>query len=394
MIVVSLMALALVALAGWLGQLTLRGGFWRADQRLVAVPQALAHGPAVVAVIPARNEAPVIGRAIASLLGQDYPGRLSIVLVDDHSEDGTADRARRAAVELGVQDRLTILAGASLPAGWTGKLWALEQGIRHAAALDGAPYLLLTDADIVHDARNLRRLVAKAEAEALDLVSLMALLYCRSWWERLLIPAFVFFFQMLYPFPLMNDGRSRVAAAAGGCILVRREPLARVGGLAPIRGAVIDDCALARLIKHQGGRIWLGLSQTVSSVRPYDRLDDIWRMVARSAYTQLGYSPLLLASAVLGMILLFLVPPGLVILGLLLDAPIILALAHLAWALMTVAYWPTLNLYGHPTVATLLLPLAAFLYTAMTVDSALRHWRGQGGAWKGRTYPRNHDPAA
>ncbi len=394
MIAVSLIALALLSLTGWLGQLTLRGGFWRADQRLMAVPPALARGPAVVAVIPARNEAPVIGRAIASLLGQDYPGRLSIVLVDDHSDDGTTEQANRATVELGARDRLTILAGASLPAGWTGKLWALEQGIRHAAALDEAPYLLLTDADIVHDARNVRRLVAKAEAEALDLVSLMVLLHCRSWWERLLIPAFVFFFQMLYPFPLVNDGRSRVAAAAGGCILVRREPLARAGGLAPIRGAVIDDCALARLIKHQGGRIWLGLSETVSSVRPYDRLDDIWRMVARSAYTQLRCSPLLLAGAVLGMILLFLVPPGLAILGLLLDAPIILALAHLAWVLMTVAYWPTLNLYGHPTVATLLLPLAAFLYTAMTVDSALRHWRGRGGAWKGRTYPRNLDPVA
>ena len=394
MIVISLITLALLALTGWLGQLTLRGGFWRADQRLAPGPQALAGAPAVVAVIPARNEAPVIGRAIASLLGQDYPGRLSIVLVDDHSEDGTAEWAHRAAIELGAQDRLTILAGASLPAGWTGKLWALEQGIRHATSLGEAPYLLLTDADIVHDARNLRRLVAKAEAEALDLVSLMVLLHCRSWWERLLIPAFVFFFQMLYPFPLVNDGRSRVAAAAGGCILVRREPLARVGGLAPIRGAVIDDCALARLIKHRGGRIWLGLSETVSSVRPYDRLDDIWRMVARSAYNQLGHSPLLLAGAVLGMILLFLVPPGLIPLGLLLDAPIILALAPLAWALMTVAYWPTIKLYGHPTVATLLLPLAALLYTAMTVDSALRHWRGEGGAWKGRVYSRDPRPPA
>ena len=387
--IVGLIALSLLALGAWLGQLALRGGFWRADQRLAPAPPALARWPAVVAVIPARDEAPVIGRAVASLLGQDYPGRLTLVLVDDHSEDGTAEQASRAAVELGAENRLAILSGAPLPAGWTGKLWAVEQGVRRAAALGDPPYLLLSDADVVHDPGSLRRLVAKAEDEALDLVSLMVLLHCRTWWERLLIPAFVFFFQMLYPFPLVNDVRSRVAAAAGGCMLVRREALARTGGVGAIRGAIIDDCALARRIKRQGGRIWLGLSETVSSVRPYGCVHEIWRMVARSAYTQLRYSPLLLAGTVLGMTLLFLAPPAIIVVGAVVDAPISVGLAHMAWALMAAAYWPTLQLYGRPTMAALLLPVAAFLYTAMTVDSALRHWRGVGGAWKGRTYPRN-----
>lgn len=391
--VVGLTAFALLVFAGWLGQLTLRGGFWRANQRLAPVPQALARWPAAVAVVPARDEAPMISRAVASLLGQDYPGRLDVVLVDDHSTDDTAERARRTAVELGSEDRLIVLAGTPLPAGWTGKLWAVEQGVRRAAALGEAPYLLLTDADIVHDAGNLRRLVAKAETERLDLVSLMALLHCRSWWERLLIPAFVFFFQMLYPFRLVNDWNSRIAAAAGGCMLVRREALARAGGLAAISDAIIDDCALARRIKGQGGRLWLGLSESVVSVRPYGRLGEIWRMVTRSAYTQLGYSPLLLAGTVLGMILLFLAPPVLIVFGLSVGVPITVALAGVTLGLMAAAYRPTIKLYDRPTAATLLLPLAAFFFTAMTVDSALRHWRGVGGTWKGRTYAHNPGPS-
>jgi hopene-associated glycosyltransferase HpnB len=216
----------------------------------------------------------------------------------------------------------------------------------------------------------------------------MVLLHCRSAWERLLIPAFVFFFQMLYPFPLVNRAASRVAAAAGGCMLVRRAALDRAGGMAAIRGAVIDDCALARMIKGQGGRLWLGLTETVRSVRPYPRLADIWGMVARSAYTQLNHSPPLLAAATLGMVLAFLVPPLLLVLGLLLGARLAAVLALLAWLAMAVAYRPTLALYGKGPAAALLLPFAAALYTAMTVDSALRHWRGQGGAWKGRRYTR------
>ncbi|HLI12612.1 MAG TPA: glycosyltransferase [Alphaproteobacteria bacterium] len=385
--------LAVLALAAWIVQLTLRGGFWRADVRLERDKPGFGPWPKVIAVIPARNEASIIRRSVASLLGQDYPGRLSLIVVDDRSDDDTAEEARRTAAELGAEDRLVVMAGAPLPEGWTGKLWAVEQGVRRAATRAEPTFLLLTDADISHDERSLRRLVAKAESDKVDLVSLMVLLRCRSGWERLLIPAFVFFFQMLYPFPLVNRPGSRVAAAAGGCMLVRRAALERAGGIAAIRSAIIDDCALARMIKSQGGRLWLGLTEEVRSLRPYDSLETIWGMVARSAYAQLKYSPLLLIGTVLGMVLIFLAPPLLAILGCLAGKPVLAAPALLAWLAMAVAYRPTLKLYRRSALLAPLLPVAATLYTAMTVDSARRHWRGKGGAWKGRTYSRDLRPS-
>ena len=258
-----LKVLALPMLSVWLFLLTGRGGFWRADQHLPSEPAPRDYWPDVVAVVPARNEAGAIGRAVRSLLSQDYPSTFTVVLVDDHSEDGTAAEAREAAREIGAESRLTVVKGAPLPEGWTGKLWAVEQGVRHVGANSKAPYLLLTDADIVHDDLSLRRLVAKAETDSCDLVSLMAQLRCRTAWERLLIPAFVFFFQMLYPFARVNRRESRVAAAAGGCMLVRRVALDRAGGITAIRNAIIDDVALARLIKGHGSAIWLGLSTSV-----------------------------------------------------------------------------------------------------------------------------------
>lgn len=387
----SLTILALISLAAWLGQVFARGGFWRADQRLPAVIPSLTDWPEVVAVIPARNEAASIGRAVTSLLGQDYPGKLTVVLVDDCSEDGTVEHARAAVANPrfrgGTEERLVVVSGASLPQGWTGKMWAVDQGVRCAAELAAnASYLLLTDADIQHDPRKLRRLVAKAESGRLDLVSLMVLLNCHSPWERLLIPAFVFFFQMLYPFPLVNRRTSSVAAAAGGCMLIRRACLARTGGIAAIRGAIIDDCALARMIKGQGGAIWLGLTKRARSMRSYSTLDEIWRMVARSAYTQLKYSPLLLLGTVASMVVVYLVPPLLALVGLLTGHGLVGTWALLAWAIMAFLYWPTLKLYGEPPWRAAFLPVAGALYLAMTVDSALRHWRRQGGAWKGRTY--------
>lgn len=390
----GLTLLAFLALAAWLGQLFLRGGFWRADQRLPENVPSLADWPDVVAVIPARNETDVIGRAVVSLLSQDYPGRLALVVVDDHSADGTGERARQAARALGAEARLTAIEGAPLPAGWTGKMWAVAQGVARARTLSDSPYLLLADADVVHDERNLRRLVAKAEAGGFDLVSLMVLLRCRSFWERLLVPAFVFFFQMLYSFPLANKRGTRTAAAAGGCMLVRRDALARAGGIAAVRGAIIDDCALARMIKRQGGAIWIGLTAKVHSLRPYETLETIWAMVARSAYPQLAYSPLLLAGAVAGMALAFLTPPTLALAAPLSGESFAGAVALLAWTLMAVAYRPTLALYGEPLWRTALLPVAGALYTAMTVDSAVRHWRGKGAAWKGRTYARDPTPSA
>jgi hopene-associated glycosyltransferase HpnB len=362
---------AALSLIVWLALLFFRGGFWRADQRLdTDMPEPDAW-PAVVAVIPARNEAATIGRTVASLLGQDYPGAFSVIVVDDNSDDGTAAAA-------GVSDRLSVVSGKPLPAGWTGKLWAVHQGLDHVT---DAAFVLLTDADIEHSPHSLRRLVAKAEEGGLDLVSLMVLLRCQRAWERLLIPAFVFFFQKLFPFSRVNDPTRPEAAAAGGCMLVRRAAFERAGGVEAIRDRLIDDCALAAAIKP-GGPIWLGLTGDVHSLRSYERLGEIWTMVARTAYEQLRRSPLALIGTVMGMAIIYLVPPLAVASG----EGIAAACGLAAWLLMIAAYRPTLRLYGLPAWYGLMLPVAALLYTLMTVDSARRHRRGRGGAWKGRTY--------
>lgn len=371
---------AAVSLAAWAWLLVGRGGFWRAAERLGEADGAAAgQWPPVTAVVPARNEAGVIGRALRALASQDYPGRLAIIVVDDGSTDGTAAAARAAPGGRGSE----IVQGSPPPTGWTGKLWALDQGIARAAP--DSRYLWLTDADIVHAPDALRRLVAKAEAGRLDLVSVMARLRCETAWEKLLIPAFVFFFQKLYPFSRVNDAASPTAAASGGCVLLSRQALARIGGLAAIRGELIDDCALAREVKR-GGRIWLGLADGSLSIRPYDRLADIWAMVARTAFHQLGYSTALLAATVIGMLLLYAAPPLAVLVWPAHGGDVALALGVLAWLAMAVCYRPTSALYGRAWWEAALLPLAALLYTAMTVDSARRHWRGRGGMWKARAF--------
>ena len=374
-------ALAALSLAIWLYLLLARGGFWR--ERPPAVLPGLPRWPDIVAVIPARDEAETIAAAVGSLLRQDYPGRLAVVLVDDHSSDGTAERARAAAQSCGAAGRLTVLAARPLPAGWTGKLWAMEEGLRHVEE-SGAPaeFVLFTDADIAHHPTNLRELAARATAGRCDLVSLMVLLRCRSLAERALVPAFVFFFAMLYPFAWVRDPRRRTAAAAGGCMLARRTALARIGGFAGIRGTLIDDCALAARIKP-GGPVWLGLTAATRSLRPYPRLADIWRMVARTAYTQLGRSPLLLAGTVAAMSVTYLAPPLLTLRG----GPAAL-LAGLAWLAMAVAFVPVLRLYRQSPAMAPLLPAIALFYVAATVDSARRHWLGKGGEWKGRVQQR------
>jgi hopene-associated glycosyltransferase HpnB len=373
-----------LSLIGWLYLMLARDGFWRTRPLLDrGEPPPPAAWPAVVAVVPARNEAETIAAALGSLLAQDYPGKLRIVVADDHSSDDTAAIARNLA--MGAPRALEVIAAPPLPAGWSGKLWALDAGLRHAqASSPHAPWRLLTDADIAHHPAHLRRLVAKAVAERLDLVSIMVRLRCASLWERLLVPAFVFFFQKLYPFPAVNDPARPIAAAAGGCILIRAEALARAGGIEAIRGELIDDVALARLIKGRGGRIWLGLSATTHSLRAYESLGPLWAMVVRTADTQLRHSLPLLAGAVLGMALLYLAPPVL-----LLSAPLHLdataaMVAALAWLLMGAAYRPTLRLYRLPALWFVTLPVAALLFVAMTVDSAVRHRRGRGAAWKGR----------
>ncbi len=372
------------------------GGYWLTSQRLPAPghPEPPAW-PAVTAVVPARNEAALLPAVLPSLLGQDYPGALTVLLVDDCSTDGTAGAAREVARQLSRPGRdLRVVAGQPLPDGWAGKVWAMSQGL--AAAGDGGArpgYILFTDADIAWQPGALRALVSSAEAGDRDLVSQMARLRTATGWERVVVPAFVYFFAQLYPFKRVNSTRSRTAAAAGGCMLVRREALERAGGLAGIRGARIDDVALGQVIKRQRGRCWLGLSTSVISVRPYPRLADLWQMVARSAYIQLGYSPWLLAGTVLGLAFIYLLPPAGAVIGLAAGlgggpaAPAALAAgAGLAgWALMSLTFLPMLRLYRLSPLRAPALPLIAMLYAAMTVDSARRHYLGAGAEWKGRT---------
>lgn len=382
---------ALLSLAIWCVLLFARGGFWRLNERLGHPPEPAA-APAVVAVVPARNEAAVVGRAVASLLAQDYAGDVRLVLVDDHSDDGTVEAAMAAAGEAGEGGaaRLTIVRAEPLPAGWAGKLWAQHQGLR--AAREVAPeaaWVWLTDADIAHPPDLLRRLVAKGEAEDRDLVSLMVRLRCRTPWERLLIPPFVYFFAKLFPFAWIDENRHGISGAAGGCMLVRRLALDNAGGLAPIRAALIDDCSLARRIRRYGrpggaGRLWLGHGPDSVSLRGYDALAGIWAMVRRSAYEQLRRSPALLLGTVLGMLLTYLAPPLLVLTAGWHENAAAAALGLLAWAAMSVSLLPALALYGRSRLWAPLLPAAALLYTAMTLDSALAHRRGRGGAWKGR----------
>ncbi len=359
----------------WLYLLLGRGMFWlareRDDRREPAEP---AEWPSVIAVVPARDEADVIGRSIGSLLAQDYPGPFRVVLVDDQSGDGTAAIARG----LPGAEGLDVLPGSPLPRGWVGKMWAVGQGVAHAST-SRPDYLLLTDADIGHQPVNLRRLVARAEAGRLTLVSLMVQLHCKTLPERLLIPAFVFFFDMLFPFSWVNDPRKALAAGAGGCRLVRRDARAAAGGVAMIKDAIIDDCALAGRLKAQGP-VWLGLTLRAESLRPYEGLGEIARMVSRSAYAQLGYSPWLLAGTVLGMALTYLAPAALA-LSLHGWAALIGAVT---WLLMATSFQPMLRLYRLSPLWGLALPLIGLLYTVFTLQSAVQVWTGKGGMWKGR----------
>jgi hopene-associated glycosyltransferase HpnB len=420
-----MLPITLLSLAIWLFLLLFWGNFWRADQRLenTAIPDdALEDWPSVWVVIPARNEAEVLPMSLRSHLTQTYPGHHRILLVDDQSTDGTGDVAKQVAAQLGQSHRLIVLQGKPLPPGWTGKLWAMEQGYRWLKDVEKSPesepapkvdYVLFTDADIAHGETLLQSLVLKARGERLDLTSLMVLLRRETLWETLLIPAFVFFFQMLYPFPWVNNPRRRTAAAAGGCMLLRLKALDRIGGLASIGDALIDDCALAATVKA-GGPIWLGLANPISmenplrpanqvqassplatetvpadtalSLRAYPHLQAIWDMVARTAYTQLRYSPWLLIGTILAMALVYLLGPLSCLAGLFTGNWALAGAGTGCWLLMALAYWPTLRLYRCPPGFAFALPAIALLYTLMTIDSGLRHWRGQGGAWKGRVY--------
>jgi len=382
----SLFGLSLLSLVIWCVLLFARGGFWR-TRCAPSIPKvrtdAFDAWPAVVAVVPARNEADVIGPAVTSLLEQDYAGSFHVIVVDDHSTDGTADCARAAAAAIGRPDRLTVISAEALPPGWSGKVWAQSQGVAAIAARElPADYLLLTDADIGHPADAVTQLVARATAERRDLVSLMVRLRCDSVWEKALIPAFVFFFAKLYPFAWVNDPRNKTAAAAGGCMLVKRSALEEAGGMESIRAALIDDCSLAARIKHrgQGGHpIRLDVAARSRSLRPYDGPGEIWNMIARTAFTQLRYSPWLLIGTLIGMTVIYMAPPVVALVLGPLGWP-----AWLAWAAMCCAYAPMLRYYGRSPLWAPALPLIALFYVGATLASAVRYWRGKGGQWKAR----------
>jgi hopene-associated glycosyltransferase HpnB len=366
-----IIAAGFVAAATWIYLLIFRGAFWRIKPE-EQVPTT-APLRSVVAVIPARDEADVIGDAVGSLLAQDYVGRLDIVIVDDHSSDGTADVVRATAAAAGATDRVTVIQATAVPAGWTGKLWAVRQGTAVAAEMR-PDYLLLTDADIVHADDNLRQLVARAEGEGYDLVSLMVRLHCRGLWERLLVPAFVFFFFKLYPPRWVADSDRGIAAAAGGCMLLRGGMLQRIGGVDSIRDEIIDDCALAR-------RVWLGIADETRSVRPYGSWRPLWDMISRCAFAQLNYSAGILVALMVGMAFTYLVPPLLVLLS---GSKLAMGLGGAAWLAMAASFVPMLRLYRCPPWVALLLPAIAAFYMAATLGSAVQFWRGRGGMWKGR----------
>ncbi|WP_422070493.1 glycosyltransferase [Streptomyces orinoci] len=380
--------ISLGSLTAWAWLLLGQGLFWRTDVRLPprsAPPPG--DWPPVAVVVPARDEAAVLPRSLPSLLAQDYPGRAEVFLVDDGSTDGTGELARSLAERHGGLPLTVDTPGEPGP-GWTGKLWAVRHGMALARARTDAEYLLLTDADIAHRPDSLRELVAAARSGGLDLVSQMARLRVATRWERLIVPAFVYFFAQLYPFRRVSRPGARTAAAAGGCVLLRRDAAERAGVPESIRQAVIDDVSLARAVKRSGGRIWLGLAERVDSVRPYPGLGELWRMISRSAYAQLRHNPLLLAGTVAGLAVVYLAPPAAVLAGALGGDRVALAAGAAAWAVMAGTYAPMLRYYRQPLWTAPLLPFTALLYLLMTVDSAVQHYRGRGAAWKGRTYAR------
>jgi len=376
-----LFILAVISLLIWIILTFLRGAFWqlrRFDADLGAV-EALAAWPRVLAVVPARNEAETIARVVGSLLKQLYPGEYRVIVVDDHSEDGTAALAVEAGQAAGSANRLNMVAAAELPGGWTGKLWALQQGVQSGVEF-AADYYWFTDADIVHESEALGRLVSRAERQKLELTSLMVMLQAKSFAEKLLIPAFLYFFLKLYPPKWIADTGAKTAGAAGGCILLRRVALERIGGFAAIGAEVIDDCALARAVKRSGGAIWMGLTRRSVSLRSYKSFGEIRDLIARTAYTQLGYSPVLLLGTLLGMIVTYAAPVALA-LG---TQPLLWRMGLAAWALMTISYLPTVRFYRLSPLWAPALPVAAAFYSYATWVSAVRYWMGRGGQWKGR----------
>ena len=372
------LATAAILAAIWIYLLAGRGLFWLGRERDAVRPPTPPQWPSVAVVIPARNEAEVIGESVGSLLRQDYAGPLTVFVVDDDSNDGTAAVAQQAASS--GPRMVTVLRGQKLPPGWTGKLWALKQGI--TAAEQNAPeYLLLTDADIAHASDSLSWLVAHARARGAVLTSFMAKLRCESLAERSHVPAFIYFFEMLYPFAWANDPKSSTAAAAGGCVLLKAEALHATGGIESIRNALIDDCSLARQMKRVGP-IWLGLTDRVRSIRPYKTLADVRQMISRSAYAQLNFSVPMLVGCLLGLAITFFAAPLLAVFA----EGLARWIGFAVWAAMALSFMPILRFYRLSRLWAIALPGIAALYALYTIDSAWRHWRKRGGRWKGRVH--------
>lgn len=375
----TLYGIAVIPLLIWAYLLLARGGFWRVAVRGAALPLTAFAGRIVV-LIPARNEAAAIGGAVHSLARQTFNGAIHLIVIDDGSTDCTAEVALAAARESGILERFTLLRGAPLPAGWTGKLWALSQGVESAARLGAADYFLFSDADISHGPASVASLVAEAVAHNRDLVSHMVKLSSARPAERLLIPAFVFFFFMLYPPAWIAASQRKLAGAAGGCMLIRPAALARAGGLRAIRSHIIDDCALAQAIKSSGGRVALHLAAATRSLRRYGSCGEIVAMISRSAFAQLRHSYLLLAATLVGLSLTYLLPVWLLFSG----AAELVGFGCAALLLMSFCYLPMVRFYGLSAPWSLCLPLTALLYAAAVIHSAFQHARGRGGVWKGR----------
>jgi hopene-associated glycosyltransferase HpnB len=358
------LGLCILMTASWLGLMFLWHGFWKVDQRLPLRPAPLKHYPKIAIIVPARNEAETITTTASALLAQNYSGAWNLTIANDSSTDNTAD------ILAGLNDaRLTTINTAPLPDGWAGKMWALDQGILQAAK-QMPDYYWLTDADIIHKPDVLACLVAHAETNRLALVSQMVALRCQTFWEKLLVPAFIFYFSLIYPFRAINNPASAIAGAAGGSILIRRDGLDDIGGIAALKDAIIDDCTLGRLIKHSGRNIWLGFGEASTSLRGYDNLSQFWHMVQRSAYTQLRFSPLLLVAAIAGIAFSHLLP--------------VYLFCWPALLVMAAIYWPTVRFYGLSPLWSLTLPFAAVLFGAMTLTSAAVHHLGWSNKWRGR----------
>src|SRR5215831_15904127 len=367
----------------WLALVFARGGFWSVRRHLLPASEDEHRPVRVCVVIPARNEADCIARTVTALLRQKFNGTLRVIVVDDHSEDQTATVAARAAEAIGRRDALTVITGTLLPEGWTGKLWAVSQGLKKAQAFS-PDYLLLTDADIEHGPLTLSTLVGKAEREHLALTSLMVRLHCRTLPEKMMIPAFVYFFFLLYPPRWTANPQARTAGAAGGCMLIRPDALARAAGIESIRGEIIDECALAKAIKGTGGRVWLGLADVSSSHRSYETVREIRKMIERTAFNQLKHSTILLIGTVVGLLLTFVLPIALLFSG----SPAATVLATAAIVLMLASYVPMVLYHGLFPMWALALPASACFYLWATVQSAWNFHRGRGGHWKGRVQDR------